>query len=349
MIAYRHPQVQSDLDELLQQDVPWHQLQGKTVLVTGATGMLASYVGFTLLALNEKRHLNIQPVFLARSEEKLQQVYGDALAGVHCLEQDVCSPIHYPGTVDYIFHAAGAASAYAILNDPVGIINANVQGTRQVLTLAVSCKTQNITFASTREVYGNVQGKVFIDESDMGTLDPLNPRDCYPESKRLAEAMLMAYYKQYGVPFNSLRIAHTYGPGMQIESDGRVMADLMNDTVNARDIVLNSTGEAERAFCYITDAISGIFRVMLQGEPGKAYNLANEKEPIRIIDLANLLQTLAGHGKSVRVELKSQAGYTNYMRSALNTRRLENLAWQPQVTLSDGLKRTLKAFTFNHE
>lgn len=346
MINYLNPQVQEDLKQLLEQNVPWHLLRDRTVLITGATGMLASYVGFTLLYLNEQLSLNIKPIFLARNKGKLEQVYGSALSQAHCLVQDVCKPMQYEGIVDYIFHAAGAASTYYIINDPVGIINANVQGTQQVLELARNSHTKNVVFASTREVYGHVAGKTSINETDMGVLDPLNPRNCYPESKRLAEALLTAYHTQYGINFNSMRIAHTYGPGMQIEGDGRVMSDLINDAVNARDILLKSTGEAERAFCYITDAVSGIFRVILQGEAKKAYNLANENEPIRISDLANLLQQIVGNGKSVKVEVdeNSQVGYTSYVRTALNTTRLNALDWQSVVGLEDGLTRTLKAF-----
>lgn len=346
MINYRHPQVQEDLKQLIELNLPWHELKDKTVLIAGATGMLASYFGFTLLYLNEQLGLNIRPVFLARNKEKLKFVYGDVPLSSECLIQDVCDPIQYNGVIDYIFHAAGAASAYHIVNDPVGIINANVQGTLQILELARNSQTTKVIFASTREVYGNVANKSSIDETDMGVLDPLNPRDCYPESKRLAEALLMAYHSQYNINFNSLRIAHTYGPGMQIENDGRVMSDLINDAVNSRDINLNSTGEAERAFCYITDAISGIFYVMLQGETTKAYNLANENEPIRIIDLANLLQKIVGSGKGVKVQLdkNNQAGYTNYARTTLDTTKLKALNWLPTVELKDGLERTLKVF-----
>src|SRR5690554_4949812 len=217
MVSYQNPQVQADLAELLQQDIPWQQLKNKTLLITGATGMLASYVGFTLLFLNEKLSLNIHPVFLARNKSKLETVYGEALGQAHILVQDVCDPISYEGNIDYIFHAAGAASPHYILNDPVGIINANVRGTQQVLELARTHKSINTVFASTREVYGRVEGQNSINESDMGVLDPLDPRNCYPESKRLAESLLMAYHTQYNVNFNSLRIAHTYGPGMQIE------------------------------------------------------------------------------------------------------------------------------------
>lgn len=345
MIHYQHAQVQEDLAILLQQNLPWQFLKGKTVLVTGATGMLASYVGFMLLYLNSRLDLGVKPVFLARSKKKLEDVYGSELRHACCLIQDVCDPIKYNGLIDYVFHAAGASSPHYILNDPVGIINANVQGTQQVLDVARSSKVKKVVFASTREVYGRVEGKSFIAESDMGVLDPLNPRDCYPESKRLAEAMLMAYYTQYKIDFNSVRIAHSYGPGMQIEGDGRVMSDLVNDAVNSRDIFLKSSGDAERAFCYITDAVSGIYRVMLQGESARAYNLANEKEPIRIFDLAKLLQELVGSGKGVTIASdSSQAGYTNYARTAMDTTDIESIGWEAKVGLREGLQRTLRAF-----
>src|SRR5690554_7602407 len=131
MVSYQNPQVNADLPEHVQQDIPWQHLKNKTLLITGATGMLPSYFGFTLLFLNEKLSLNIHPVFRARNKSKLETVYGEALGQAHILVQDVCDPISYEGNVDYIFHAAGAASPYYILNDPVGIINANVKGDRK--------------------------------------------------------------------------------------------------------------------------------------------------------------------------------------------------------------------------
>ena len=345
MVNYTNKQVQEDLAELVQENIPWQHLKDKTVLVTGATGMLASYLGFTLLYLNENFNLNIKILFLARSKKKLKTVYGAALEQAQCLVQDVCDSIKLEGSIDYIIHAAGAASPYYILNDPVGIINANVQGTQSVLELARFSNTKNIVFTSTREVYGQVLGKDFIKENDMGILDPLSPRNCYPESKRLAEALFMAYYKQYNICFNTLRIAHCYGPGMQIKGDGRVLSDFMNDAINARDIIMKSSGEAERAFCYISDAISGIFRVMLEGEPARAYNLSNENEPIRLIDLANLLQKVANNGKGVKIEpSNNQTAYTNYARTALDTELIQRLGWIAKISLGEGLARTLKSF-----
>lgn len=346
MSKYQNIQIQSDLAELIQQDIDWSLLKEKTVLITGATGMLGSYIGFTLLYLNERLGLKIRPIFLARKKDKLEHVYGDALKSVTCLVQDVCSPIELNHSVDYILHAAGSSSPYSIINDPVGVINANVKGTQNILELSRRIGVKKIVFTSTREVYGQLRDENYISEEQMGSLDPLNPRNCYPESKRLAEALLQAYQCQYRIGFNSLRIAHCYGPGMQLDSDGRVMADLLNDVINKRDITLKSLGEAERAFCYITDAVSGIFRVMLSGNRNEAYNLSNEKEPISIGDLANLIQEVSGNSKGVLFDVsQDQRGYTDYRRVSLDTKRIEDLGWSANVPLKIGIKRTLNSIS----
>ena len=191
--------------------------------------------------------------------------------------------------MDYVFLLAGNASPYFINSDPVGIMKCNLLGTINVLEYARKCHTIKVIFASTREVYGKNDEAELLDEQALGTLNPLDDRSCYPESKRAAETLLKSYYLQYGVNFNTIRIAHSYGPTMKLENDGRVMADLMGDVVAGRDIMLKSSGEAVRAFLYITDAVVGMFTVLFHGAPAMTYNLANETEPISIRDLARLL------------------------------------------------------------
>ena len=205
------------------------------------------------------------------------------------LLQDVCNPIQYDGSIDYIFHLAGNASPHFINTDPVGIVKSNMLGTFNILELAKEKHSSKVIFASTREVYGKNEIEERLTETSFGTIDPMENRSCYPESKRAAETIFRSYFLQYGVSFNVLRIAHSYGPGMNLHSDGRVMADLMGNVVDGKDIELKSTGEALRAFCYITDAVLGIFYAALKGEPGEAYNLANETEEISIRDLAKML------------------------------------------------------------
>ena len=179
-----------------------------------------------------------------------------------------------------------------------------------------------------------------MDEKAFGALDPLDYRSCYPESKRAAETLLKSYRLQYGVAFNTVRIAHSYGPTMKLENDGRVMADMMGDVVAGRDIVLKSSGEAIRSFLYITDAILGLFAILFHGEEGKGYNLANEREPITIRELALKIANLQKGLKvsSINSE-EGRKGYCNYQRIPLDTTAIESLGWKVQVTLDEGIRR----------
>lgn len=334
-----------DLRRMCQADLPWQQLNGKTVLVTGATGMLASYVTWFLLYLHEEAGIDVSVMALCRNSQKAEHYYGLYVGKPHfrMLIQDVCDPIEYDGTVDYIFHLAGNASPYFINTDPVGIMKCNLLGTINVLEEARKKQTAKVIFASTREVYGKNEEAELLDEKAFGTLDPLDARSCYPESKRAAETLLKSYYLQYGVAFNTIRIAHAYGPTMKLENDGRVMSDLMGDVVAGRNIVLKSSGEAIRAFLYITDAVLGMFTVLFKGKAGEAYNLANETEPVSIRDLAQLLASSI-NDKTIQVVINEsdQKGYCAYRRTALDTSAIEHLGWKPQVSLSEGIIRMKK-------
>lgn len=349
MFLYNKSVVREDMNDLVSRDyIPFEDLRGKTVLVTGATGMLAYYFTLGLMHLNLEKDYDIRVIALVRNRKKAEAKFEGFLSDsrFEILAQDVCEKIEIEGNVDYIFHAAGAASPYFIKNDPTGIIAANTEGTVNVLELAREKKVTNIVYPSTREIYGKVEGVEFIKESDMGVFDPLDARSCYPESKRIAETILKSYLVQYGVPFTVLRIAHSFGPGMIIESDGRVMADFISDAVHSRNIVLKSEGLAERAFCYVTDAVAAIFTAMLKGECGEAYNLANETEPTAIRDVAQMLSDLFPE-RNIKVIFeiaKDNSGYCNYTRVGLDTEKLEALGWKPQVKLIDGLKKTVVSF-----
>lgn len=349
MFLYNKAVVKEDMQDLISREyIPFDLLKNKTVLVTGATGMLAYYFTLTLMHLNIEKDYGIRVIALVRNKEKARAKFEGFLGDsrFELLSQDVCEKMNIEGDVDYIFHAAGAASPYFIKNDPTGIIAANTQGTVNVLELAKEKNVTNIVYPSTREIYGKVEGVDFIKETDMGVFDPLDARSCYPESKRIAETILKSYNVQYGVPFTVLRIAHSFGPGMIIESDGRVMADFISDAVHSRNIVLKSEGLAERAFCYITDAVAAIFTAMLKGGCGEAYNLANETEPTAIRDVAQMLSDLFPE-RNIKVIFeiaKDNSGYCNYARVGLDTAKLESLGWKPQVKLIDGLRRTVVSF-----
>ena len=349
MFLYDKDVVRQDMDELTSRsNIPFEKLREKTVLITGATGMLAYYFTLTLMHLNITKDYKTKVVALVRNKAKAEGKFKGFLENPYfeILSQDVCEPINYEGNIDYIFHAAGACSPYFIKHNPTGIIAANTQGTVNVLELAKQKNVTNIIYPSTREIYGKVDGVEFIKETDMGVFDPIDARSCYPESKRIAETILKSYLVQFGVPFTVLRIAHSYGPGMIIDSDGRVMSDFISDAVNSRNIILKSEGLALRAFCYVTDAVAAIFLAMLEGECGGVYNLANETEPTAIRDVAQMLcDAFPERNMQVIFDLEGdRSGYCNYARVGLDTSKLEALGWKPEVKLADGLKRTVVSF-----
>lgn len=329
---------------MLRADLPWDRLEGKSCLVTGANGMIATYMVYLLMSLVRDKKMDIRVIALSRNQKRAEDLFVDFLKDSHfeLLIQDVCDPISIIGRLDYIFHFAGNASPYYIKNDPVGIMKSNLLGTINVFELAREKKIDKVIFASTREVYGENEKENILTETSFGRLNCLDSRSCYPESKRAAETLCKSYFLQYGVNFNTVRIAHTYGPGMKLDNDGRVMADLLNFVVKGENIILRSQGNALRAFCYVTDTILGLIYVLFYGDDADAYNLANEKEEISIRSLAEMLVNInPSEELKVIVDIRENLSglYCDYIRIRLNTLKLERLGWCPKVMLRDGLKR----------
>ena len=346
MISYHNQVVQDDLAQISQSSIDWSLFNNKTVLITGATGMLAVYVTYTFLFIKEHYNINVKVVALCRTKDKAVQLYTSFLEKDYffLLIQDVCDPVQYNGKIDFIFHLAGNASPFFINNDPVGILKTNLLGTINMLELAQK-KHAKLFFASTREVYGANEELLSLDENAFGKINPMDNRSCYPESKRAAESLLKSYFTEFGVEVYIARIAHSYGPGMKINNDGRIMSDLIGNVVRGEDIVLKSSGEALRAFCYITDAVIGIFFIVLKGQAGEAYNLSNETEEISIKNLATLLASLSvGKSNVVFLANSDNSGYCNYKRVGLDTSKIERLGWSPSISLSNGLSKTIKSF-----
>ena len=163
----------------------------------------------------------------------------------------------------------------------------------------------------------------------------------------MAETLLESYAVQYKIPYTVARIAHSYGPGMEVNNDGRIMSDLISNVVNSEDIILKSEGTAERAFCYLSDATTALLTILLNGDSGQAYNVANEDEPIQIRELAQKLVTLLPEkGLKVKFDIpKSQStAYSTDGRTVMDMSKIEKLGWQRVVTLDSGLKKTIESF-----
>ena len=345
-MLYKNIVVQADMNDLINRKyIPYDKLYGKTVLITGATGMLAYYFTCVLMHLNRVKNAEITVLALVRSKEKAQKQFEEFLESPYfkLVLQDVCEEIVVDVPIHYIVHAAGGASPYQIKHNPIGIISANIQGTINVCELARKNPIINVLYTSTREIYGKIENQEWIYEDDMGSVDPLDARSCYPESKRMAEQIFKSYEKIYGLHFCVARIAHSYGPGMILGNDGRVMADFITNVKNGEDIVLKSAGDAIRAFCYLSDAVAGLFISLLNGNSGEAYNIANEEEPLMIREIAKLIIDVSGI--DIKLEYNTnfdQSVYCDYKRVGLATEKIRNLGWKPEVSLKQGLVNILQ-------
>ncbi len=349
MIYANNPVVSQDVSHILNQPLPWQLLNGATVLVSGAGGFLPAYMVETLAALNA-RGANVRVVGLVRNLEKARGRLAHLVSrGVELIQQDIVEPLRADvPKADFIVHAASQASPRFYGTDPVGTLEANTAGTQQMLRHAKRSDCRSFLFFSSGEVYGVPLAETNrLAETDYGYLDPATVRACYAESKRMGETQCVAWHHQFGVPARIVRPFHTYGPGMDL-NDGRVFADFVSDILAGRNVVLKSDGLAVRPFCYLADATTGFFTVMLEGEPGKAYNVGNPDAETSIKDLAHLLAGLYPEmGLTVNhlIPDPQAGGYiqSQVSRATPTIQRMIALGWQPTTGLAEGFERTVSA------
>jgi len=336
-----------DLDIIRKGISNWNIYRNATIMVTGSTGRLGRYIVEALCDVDLKYNLNLRVVGMARNEAKAVDVFGDLLQfpNVSFVYQDVNTPIDYEGTVDYIFHTAGPAAPLDFKTSAVNTLWAHINGTHNVLEFAVAHKTKKIFYVSTVEIYGTWKSDKLIKEEDMGPLQHLNARACYPEAKRMCETMLASYKANYGIDFCGARFCHTLGAGILLD-DGRAFAEFINCSLEGKDIVLHSDGSAIRTYTYTPDAINAIFMIMERGESGCMYNVAATENLVSIRDLANLIADLSPK-KTTKVVFSQEASkmpYLPFKLAIMDTSKVRELGWLPQTGLQEMFKWTINSF-----
>lgn len=344
--------ITEDIETICSTDLDWEKLKRSTILITGAAGMLASYMVFTLMKLNELYpELKVKVVALGRDREKIKKRFGclldSPLFSVICA--DVAKRIEINSTLHYIIHAASAASSQYYGIDPAGVISPNIFGTKNLLELAREKNVKGFLFFSSGDVCGAVNKKI-VNEDDYGYLDPTNLRNCYGESKRMGESLCVSWHHQFQVPTVVVRPDHTYGPTMDLENDRRVFAEFVADVVNNRDIKVKSDGTPVRTFCYLSDATDGFFRVLLKGTSGESYNVSNNQCQISVGKLAEIIASIFPEKKLKVVFVEREKGATylenkDKYRPMLSTHKIEKIGYKPHYNLQDGFRRTILSFT----
>ena len=318
-------------------------LQGKRFLITGATGLIGMCLIDALMKAN-KEGADITIYALGRSQEKaasrLGEYYDDA--HFHFVEHDARESLASLPAVDVIIPLASNTHPLAYSQFPIAIetIEINVKGAEHALEKALT-DGATVLYPSTVEVYGNARGEDIFTEDYTGQLNLRNARACYPESKRLSEALCQSYIAERGVKVKLVRLSRVFGPTM-LMSDSKASSQFIIKALKGEDIVLKSKGEQLFSYTYVADAVSAMLHVLIHGEDGVPYNIANKSCDVRLKDFARLCAEWAG--KEVVFDLPSeteQKGFSIAMRAILDNERLCAIGWQPKYDMKSAISRTL--------
>ena len=319
-------------------------LFGKTILVTGATGLIGFTLVKALLYINQKNSLHLKIIALVRNPKKAQLLFGEQDSTLSFIISDITKKISYKGSIDYIIHAANQTSSKAFVNEPVETIQTAIRGTENMLELAKEKHISSFIYLSSMEVYGTPETDEKILESHSTNLDTMAVRTCYPESKRMCESLCKSYFSEYGIPAKVIRLTQTFGPGVSYE-DGRVFAEFARCVIECRNIILRTKGETKRNYLYTADAVTAILTVLLMGKNGESYNAANESTYCSIYEMANLVaKHCAGEKIKVLIEEEDIAkfGYAPVLRMNLDTSKLQHLGWIATCPLPEMFNRLIK-------
>lgn len=336
---------QSDLNQASSLDIPWEELDGKSILIAGATGMIASVVVDILMKRKRDCHQDIRIHAISRDERKAQERFGTYWddSGFAWLSHDVNNPLPELGHMDYILHAASNTHPRAYASDPIGTITANVHGTYQLLDYAAGHGCGRFLFFSSVEIYGENRGDTDkFHENYLGYIDCNTMRAGYPEGKRLGEALCNAFASQRGQDFIIGRFSRVYGPTMS-DQDSKAVAQFIKKAMAGEDIVLKSAGNQFYSYTYVVDAASAALCLLLKGESRSAVNVVDTASDITLKELAVLLAK--GAGTRVVFELPDkteQAGYSTATRALLDGTRLEQLGWKAYTPIREGLPKTIQ-------
>lgn len=342
--------MQEDMELLAESSLPLELLAGKTVFVTGATGLIGSQMVYFLACCNRKKKLGIRIISLVRSEEKGEKLFahlmerGDVSLCLGDVNQEICCE----EPVDYVIHGASPTSSQYFVTQPVETIRTAIDGTANVLEFAAKKRVLGMVYLSSLEVYGVPEKEEgTIAEGDYGYIEPLSVRSSYSEGKRMVECLCASYASEYGVPVKVARLSQTFGPGVNYE-DGRVFAEFARCALEKRDIVLHTQGNTVRSYCYTKDALSALLYILLKGNTGEAYNVTNMDTAVSIREMAELVCKTIGAGEiKVTVDIPEDIGKFGYnpeMVIRLDSGKLRNLGWEPTVGIEEMYGRLAAGF-----
>lgn len=314
-----------------------------SILVTGGNGLIASNFVDLLMHFNEYHGTNNKLIVLCRNEEKAKKRFQKFVDSeqFHLEIQDI-QTFTMEQKCEYIIHAASNAHPKAYSLNPIDTMKTTLLGTMNVLQYAVEKNVNKIVYVSSSEIYGEAPFKSnkFV-ETDFGSINTLASRSCYSESKRCAETLCACYVKEKGLDISIVRPGYIYGAQIT-EDNSRADAQFLRKVAAKENIIMKSKGEQIRSYCYVMDAASALIYVMVKGQQGMAYNIANSNSEASIRKFAETMAELGGVDIVFDIPSRDEKqGYSVIRNSLLDDSKLRGLGWEPEYDLKQGLMSTI--------
>lgn len=319
---------------------------GRTWIITGSGGFIGSYFLDFIDYCNRFVFSVPDKVicidnYKTSSMERVMHLKGND--NFLFIDKDISKPIEVTQDVDYIVHAASIASPTFYRKYPIETIEVNVWGLKNLLDIAKSKSIKSMLYLSSSEIYGDPDpANIPTSETYNGNVSCIGPRACYDESKRLGETLCINYWKQYGVPVKIARPFNVYGPGLRID-DRRVIPDFFKGALNNIKIEILSDGRPTRSFCYISDAVAGLIKVLMSEYNGEVFNIGNDEIEISMKQLAEKVAEVVGNTTIIYDESSDKEYLTdNPKRRCPDLRKARTLInYNPSVNLEAGLRRLM--------